>query len=80
MAVPGSIQLQQITLLADVSRLRGAHLDGNPGGFVDVTAEEMLRGVRLNELADRAAAGVDVSANLIQPRVGRRSVANKRQW
>ena len=51
-----------------------------PAGFVDVTAEEMPRGVRLDELSDRAAAGVDPASNLIQPRVGRRSVANKRQW
>ena len=57
--------------------MRATHLDGHPGGFMDVTAEEMLRSLRLDKLTNRAAAGVDVVANLIQPRVGGRSVAKR---
>ena len=66
--------------LADVSGMRAAHLDGHAGGLMNVTAKEMPRGLLLDKLPYRAAAGVDVASNLIQQRVRRRSVANHHQW
>ena len=70
---------EEIALLADVLRAGSTHLDDDAFGFVDVSAEEIFGLLRLDEIVDSAAAGVESFMYAIERGVERRGVGDQHQ-
>ena len=62
----GSLHFQQISRLSYIHRSRGAYLDHDSFGLMDVSAEKVRGLVLLDELADGAAAAVEAFFDTVE--------------